>query len=197
LATLSDAELIALSFEDERAFDAVFRRHYPAIHRFVHRRLGARFADDIAAETFEIAYARRGSFDTDRPSAAPWLYGIAANLVRSHARAERRQLRALARTGIDPIAPDATDRADDRLDASLAVRRLAARLARLRPTERDVLLLSAWTDLTYEGLAEALGVPVGTVRSRLSRARAHIREPDSGSEQLQDDIRLTLEATDE
>jgi RNA polymerase sigma-70 factor (ECF subfamily) len=197
LATLSDAELIALSVEDARAFDVVFRRHYPAIHRFVNRRLGARFADDLAAETFAIAFARRGTFDADRPSAAPWLYGIAANLVRSHARAERRQLRALARTGIDPIAPDATDRSDDRLDASLAVRRLAARLAQLRPTEREVLLLSAWTDLTYDELAEALGVPVGTVRSRLSRARTHIREPVTGSGQVQGASQLTMEARDE
>jgi RNA polymerase sigma-70 factor, ECF subfamily len=169
-----DADAISASLTEPRAFEAVFDRHFPAVHRFVRRRVGLSLADDIASETFARAFASRGRFDTSRASALPWLLGIAVNLVARHYRDEERQLRAYARTGVDPLLAD-EDAADARLDAAASKRRLAAALADLRAEERDVLLLHAWAELEYAEIAEALNIPVGTVRSRLSRARDNVR----------------------
>jgi RNA polymerase sigma factor (sigma-70 family) len=169
----TDGELIAASLSDPGAFARVFDRHFDTVHRFVRRRIGSTVAQDVAAETFLQAFESRKRFDTSRPDALPWLFGIAINLLRHHLRDEERQLRAYARTGVDPIATD--ERADERLDAQAEGPALAAALADLRAEERDVLLLHAWADLDYAAVAEALDVPVGTVRSRLSRARDHVR----------------------
>jgi RNA polymerase sigma-70 factor (ECF subfamily) len=139
------------------------------------RRLGQDAADDIVAETFLLAFRQRDSYDQARPDARPWLYGIATNLIGQHRRAEIRLYRALARTGADPVTESFTDRIDDRVSASTASRRLAAALARLSAELRDTLLLVAWGDLSYEETATALGIPVGTVRSRISRARSALR----------------------
>lgn len=124
---------------------------------------------------FAIAFRSRGRYDRGAADARPWLFGIAANLARRHSRTERRRLRAYARTGVDPLGDDVGD-SDRRLDALAAGPALAAALAALRPGEREVLLLFAWADLSYEEIAAALGVPIGTVRSRLSRARGRVRE---------------------
>lgn len=101
----------------------------------------------------------------------PWLFGIAANLLRRHRRAEERRLRAYARAAMAPGDASAFDGVDERLDAAAATVALAHALASLGPGERDVLLLHAWADLSYEQIAGALAIPVGTVRSRLHRAR--------------------------
>jgi len=104
-----------------------------------------------------------------------WLFGIAANLIRRHWRTERRRLRAYARTGVDPIGDEAAE-VERRVDAVAAAPAVAAALASLGAGEREVLLLFAWADLSYDEISTALGIPVGTVRSRLSRARARVRE---------------------
>jgi RNA polymerase sigma-70 factor (ECF subfamily) len=104
----------------------------------------------------------------------PWLYGIAANLVRHRWRKERRMLRAYAHTGVDPVL-DGEDTAIERVDAEVRKRDLADALAALRPDEREILLLHAWADLTDSEIAAALGLPVGTVKSRLSRTRDRLR----------------------
>ena len=171
-----DATVIARSLDDPEQFATVFRRHAPDIHRYAVRRLGPDAAEDVVAETFLTAFRLRSRYQRDRPDARPWLYGIATNLVSRHRRAEVRQYRALARTGVDPVTESFTDRADARLTASGESRRLAAALAKLPAVHRDALLLVAWGDLSYEEAAVALGVPVGTVRSRLSRARARLRQ---------------------
>ena len=95
------------------------------------------------------------------------------NLVSRHYRDEERKLRAYARTGVDPVRADEPS-SDARLDAQMLKRQLAGALADLRPEERDVLLLHAWGELEYGEIAEALDIPVGTVRSRLSRARGNV-----------------------
>lgn len=159
---------------DVQAFDELFARHFGAIHRFIRRRLGKDLADDLAAETFAQAMAARGRYDGRPDGERAWLYGIAANLVRRHYRDEERLLRAYPRTGVDPITAEAPRL--ERLDASLAAPRVAEALRRLPRHERDVLLLHAWADLSYDELAAALALPVGTVRSRLHRARARMRE---------------------
>ena len=171
-----DATAIARSVADPEQFAVVFRRHAPDIHRYVVRRLGPGAADDVVAETFLTAFRLRSRYRPDRPDARPWLYGIATNLIGRHRRAEVRQYRALARTGLDPVTESFADRADDRVSAGRESRRLAAALAGLPAGHRNALLLVAWGDLSYVEAAAALGVPVGTVRSRLSRARGRLRQ---------------------
>ena len=188
-ADADDAAVIQLSRHDPEHFTVLFRRHAPHIQHYVVRRIGPDAADDIVAETFMLAFRQRHSYDQTRADARPWLYGIATNLIGRHRRAETRLYRALARTGADPVMEPFTDRVDDRVSASAAGRRLAAGLARLSEELRDTLLLVVWGDLSYEEAATALGVPVGTVRSRVSRARSRLRRtlgdtnPSSGEYQ--------------
>lgn len=159
--------------DDRSAFDAVFDRHFDDVYRFVARRLGRDTADDLTASVFVEAFAGFASYDEGLGSIRPWLFGIATNLVRRHRRTEERRLRAFARHGVDPIAADAG--ALDRVDASSDGPRLARALAGLAQRDRDVLLLYAWADMTYDEIAQALDIPVGTVRSRLARARQAMR----------------------
>jgi RNA polymerase sigma factor (sigma-70 family) len=173
--TDTDAAVIQLSRHEPEQFTVVFRRHAPYIQRYVVRRLGQDAAEDIVAETFLAAFRQRDCYDLSRADARPWLYGIATNLIGRHRLAETRQYRAVARTGADPVTESFTDGVDDRVSASAAGRRLAAALARLPEELRDTLLLVAWGDLSYEETATALGVPIGTVRSRVSRARGKLR----------------------
>ena len=168
-----DATAIEASLSDPAAFRAVFDRHFDAVHRFVRRRVGSA-ADDIAAETFVRAFEHRARYRHERDSALPWLLGIAVNILGRHYRDEERQLRAYARSGVDQVL-DTAEVSHARLDAEGSRRRLAEALAELRPEERDVLLLFAWAELDYAQIADALEVPIGTVRSRLSRAREHVR----------------------
>ncbi len=172
-ATLTDAQLVIASVGDPGAFGKVFDRHAPVIYRFAWRRVGTELAKDVTAETFSIAFERRTSFDPTRGDVLPWLFGIAANVLRSHLRSERRQLRA---AWADRSPVEAIDEIDERLDAAAAGPALARALSALRPGDRDALLLFAWTDLGYEGIAHALAIPVGTVGSRLNRARRTVRE---------------------
>jgi RNA polymerase sigma-70 factor (ECF subfamily) len=175
-----DSVLIAESRQAPERFGILFRRHSAEIHRYAARRLGMSAADDVMAETFLVAFRRRGHYDQSRENARPWLYGIATNLIARQRRAEARSYRALAKTGLDPVADSFADIAVERI-AALAARPLLARaLARLRPGDRDVLLLVAWADLTYDQTSEALGIPTGTVRSRLHRARAQVRQELEG-----------------
>jgi RNA polymerase sigma-70 factor (ECF subfamily) len=156
-----------------RSFDAVFAAEFASLHGFIARRLGRSIADDLTAETFAIAYRRWGDLDPSRP-VRPWLFGIASNLIRHQWRKERRMLRAYARTGADPVLVE-EDSTLDRLDAQAERAALAAALAELRREEREVLLLHAWAGLSDAEIAESLSLPVGTAKSRLSRAREHLR----------------------
>jgi DNA-directed RNA polymerase specialized sigma24 family protein len=98
-----DAELIERSWHDPEAFAGLYDRHAARLHRYVARRLGDGHADDIVADTFLDAFRRRHRYDLTVSDARPWLYGIAANLIGKHGRAEVRMLRAYARTGADPV----------------------------------------------------------------------------------------------
>ncbi|MCT2593825.1 RNA polymerase sigma factor [Streptomyces sp. N2-109] len=172
---MSDAAIIDESRERPEIFAQLYDRHAADIHRYAARRLGDTVADDITAETYLVAFRTRARFDTDRSSARPWLYGIAANLIGRHRRSELRALRALARTGVDPVAESWSDQVDTRVTAQAAHGPLAAALAALPARDRHVLLLVAWAELSYQEVAEALSIPVGTVRSRLNRARRKVR----------------------
>jgi RNA polymerase sigma factor (sigma-70 family) len=181
-ARLDDAVLIERSWHEPEAFAALYDRHAAPIHRFAGRRLGDQMADDVVGETFLAAFRRRKRYDLRRADARPWLYGIAANVIGKHRRAEVRMLRAFARTGADPVAAGHADLVDSRVCAAAVQRDLAAALAGLPAGDRDVLLLIAWADLSYEETAAALGIPVGTVRSRLNRARRKVREALGGQD---------------
>ncbi|MFD0887477.1 RNA polymerase sigma factor [Streptosporangium algeriense] len=170
-----DAEVIDRARRDPAVFSVLFDRHAPALHRYVTRRLGESLADDVVADTFLAAFRKLGRYDTAHRDARPWLYGIAANLIGRHRRAEVRAYRALARIGVDEVEQSYTDRVEARVSASAAHRKLAEALATLSPQDREVLLMVAWADFGYQEVALALGIPVGTVRSRLHRARRKTR----------------------
>ena len=178
----SDAQIVLDSLRDPAEFGHVYARHGTEIHRYLTRRLGADVADDLTAETFTAAFRSRSRFDASRASGArPWLYGIASNLAARHRRSEVRALRALARTGVDGVAHSWVEQADRRLSAQALNRPLAEALAALTRGDRDVLLLVAWADLTYLEVSQALQLPLGTVRSRLNRARRKVREALAGN----------------
>ena len=172
----ADAAALSASRRDAERFTEIFDGHFGPIHRFLYRRVGRDAADELAAETFAVAFRRRHSYDPAKAGVRPWLFGIATNLVRHHVRGERRRLLAYARTGVDPVFHPDLEAVDARVDAGAMGPKLALALATLRAADRDVLLLYAWADLGYEEIAQAIGVPVGTVRSRLHRARRRIRE---------------------
>ena len=165
----SDSDIVARSLEHPAVFELIFDRHFGAVHRYLHRRAGRELADELAAETFVLAFERRAS-SRATGSVLPWLYGIATNLLRHSRRAESRQLRAFGRSGVDRWAAY-EDEAVSRVDGGRLDGRLAIALAAMRPRERDALLLYALADLSYDEVASALDVPVGTVRTWLHRAR--------------------------
>jgi RNA polymerase sigma factor (sigma-70 family) len=171
----SDASLIAQSLTDPQSFVGIFDRHFDEVHRYLHRRVGRDLADELSAETFVRAFAGRRSFQPRSASALPWLYGIATNVLRRHRRTELRRLRAYARSGQDPAVALDEDAVAARLDAADRGPALARALARLSTEERDTVCLVALGELTNEQAAEALGVPEGTIASRLHRARARLR----------------------
>ncbi|TDD78940.1 RNA polymerase sigma factor [Actinomadura darangshiensis] len=166
----TDTELAARFRRDPELFTAVYDRYYRDVYRYAAGRLDVQAGEDVAAETFLTAFARRDRFDPERGGLRPWLFGIATNLVARHRRAEARHYRALA------AAPARADGGhENRVVASVAAERmkpeLAAALTALSRGERDVVLLVALAQLTHEEVADALGISYGTVGSRLSRAR--------------------------
>jgi RNA polymerase sigma factor (sigma-70 family) len=187
-ANRTDGEAIAASISEPRAFGLVFERHFGAIHRYLRRRLDDREAEEAAAQTFFVAFDERGRFDHGRGDARSWLFGIATNVARRHRRGEVRELRAIAR--LDGDAGGADDGAESRLDAERLRGALARCLADLPAEECDVLYLLVWAELDQPEIAAALEIPLGTVKSRLSRARKRVQEalelpnPDPSTDDL-------------
>ena len=171
----SDADVIRRSLGEPEAFGVIYDRHAPVLLRFLGRRVGARVAEELAGELFRVAFERRATFDASRASALPWLYGIGGNLLLKHRRAEARRLRANARLDTSRALTDRRAGAAA-LEARVLFPRVADAIEALPDGEREALLLFAWEDLPYQSVAEALALPVGTVRSRLNRARARLRE---------------------
>lgn len=167
--SLTDGELISRSLMVADAFHELFHRHFKPVHRYLARRVGLDRAEDLASQTFTVAFSRRATFRADVEDARPWLLGIATNLLMNERRAELRSLEAIDRLRAQPARP-AAEHFDDALDHEVG-----AALAALDHDQRDVLLLFAWGELSYEEIALALAIPVGTVRSRMSRARTHLR----------------------
>ncbi|WP_246157880.1 RNA polymerase sigma factor [Catellatospora sichuanensis] len=190
---MSDEAVLRESRSHPEVFAQLFDAYHSEIYRYVAGRLSTAHADDLAAETFLIAFRSRARFHGDGGHVRAWLYGIATNLIRRHHRDEERKYRALART-------DAADRAragdhddDTRILARVAAhgvqRDLAAALRSLKRRDRDVLLLVALAELSYPEVARALDIPEGTVASRLSRARKTVRTALGGVDPTRDDTR--------
>jgi RNA polymerase sigma factor (sigma-70 family) len=165
---LDDSEAIARSLSRPGVFELIFDRHFAAIHRYVHHCLGPDAADDLAAETFVRAFAARARYAPLTVDARPWLFAIAANLVRDEVRRRRRDSGLAERLSRQTAAPQPAGADRDP--------QLHAAMLGLRDEEREALVLFAWAELTYEEIAHATGAATGTVRSRLSRARAHLRD---------------------
>ena len=172
----ADAEVISRSQQLPEFFSLIFDRYFAQVHGYVARRLGTDLADDVAAETFLIAFRQRGRYGATRGPVRAWLYGIATNLMHRHRRDEVRFYRALTRVPILNPAESHEERVAARVSGLALRRRLAGALAGLAPGDRDVLLLVALAELTYEEVAAGLGIAYGTVGSRLSRARREVRK---------------------
>jgi RNA polymerase sigma-70 factor, ECF subfamily len=173
----TDAEIFQRSIRDPDAFREIFERHASAVHAYARKRIGVA-GEEILAQTFLTAFEKRGRFDLSYGSARPWLLGIATNIIRHHLREEREHLRALGRVAREqPEAP-----VDDvaRLDAQRMKPQLITALLSLSDEDRETFLLLALGQLTYEEVASALRIPIGTVRSRIHRSRTHLRERVEG-----------------
>ena len=171
----SDARLIKTSVSEPTALAALFDRHARMIWGFACRRIGPGAADEIVSETFLRAFSHRTSYDYQQADARPWLYGIAINVMHEHARNDARSRRESERARASDPADSELDRVEDRTDAAARAPATAAALALLEPVDRETLLLYALADLSYGQIAIAMGVPTGTVRSRLNRARRLMR----------------------
>lgn len=174
-AAPADAALIVASLSQPELFATVFDRHFAAIYGYLARRAGREPADELSSQTFTVAFEARGRFDPRADSARPWLYGIATNLLRDDLRDRRRASALLQRAALSQHAsPDPTD-LPTAFGFAADSEPLALALAQLDDDQRDALLLLAWGELSYAEIADALGVPIGTVRSRIARAREHLR----------------------
>jgi RNA polymerase sigma factor (sigma-70 family) len=167
-------------------FGELFERYAGLLYGYTARRVGPQAAEDLVAETFLVAFTVRGRYDPAAPSARPWLFGILTNLLHDHRRAEVRAWQALARAGSDPlgvgrqITEPFVEPVSARVDAQAAASSIAGALAAMPTAQRDLLLLHIWAGMDYPELAATLGLPPGTVRSRLHRAKARLRQAVPG-----------------
>jgi RNA polymerase sigma-70 factor (ECF subfamily) len=167
---------------DPAAFGTLFERHGQTVYNYCFRRTAEwATAEDLTSVVFLESWRRRRHVRMHGESVLPWLLGVAANVVRNRNRGLRRYRAALERLPFESTADFAAD-VDGRLDDERRMGRVLGALERLPGPDQDILTLCIWSDLTYEQAAVALDLPVGTVRSRLSRARrrlqAELDEPD-------------------
>ncbi|MCP2250644.1 RNA polymerase sigma factor [Lentzea rhizosphaerae] len=158
-------------------FAELFDEHAHPLHRYLARRVGVDVADDLVSETFLAAMRGKESYDPERGSVVGWLYGIATNLLRGHAKRELRLLRTAERYGVDlSVAESLEHTVVTRVDARAHLRLIAGELARMPDVDRDLLLLVSLAGLTKQEAAEALGMNPATARSRLHRLRTKLKE---------------------
>ncbi|WP_042408971.1 RNA polymerase sigma factor [Streptacidiphilus carbonis] len=162
---------------DPAAFGQIFEEHGRAVYRYAVRVSGDwATAEDVVSLTFLEAWRLRSRVELDGGSLRPWLLGIATNVLRNTRRAARRHGNAVARLPPLAVVPDFVDELTGRLADAAQIAAAKAALQQLRPAEREVFALCVWEGLDHKAVAEALGKPVGTIRSRLSRARKRLRE---------------------
>ncbi len=187
-ASRTDADLVTASLHDPQRFALLFDRHARAVHRYVASRARPGDVDDVVSETFLTAFRTRARYDRTYDDARPWLLGIATNVLRHHRRSEGRRVTRLRAGAHAPETElDLAESVAAAVDVAAETDRVARALARLDDRYRDILLLAAGADLTYDEIARALGVPIGTVRSRLARGRRRLRELlDAGAQHERD-----------
>lgn len=157
---------------DREAFAGLYERYAHAVYRHALRLTGDwSAAEDVMGETFLAAWQGWERLEEGRGSALPWLLGIATHKCENTRRGLRRRLAFLARQPAPAAVADFSGETASRLDDRRYLQAVSVALGQLRRQEREVLSLHVWSGLDYQQTAEALGVPVGTVRSRLSRAR--------------------------
>jgi RNA polymerase sigma-70 factor (ECF subfamily) len=161
---------------DPDAFGVLFDDSARAVYNLAYRLTGDRHeAEEVVSLTFLEAWRLRARVAPEGESLRPWLMGITVNVVRNFSRAARRHQAAMARLPEPAAAPDFAEELAERIDDAARLAAVRAAFGRLRPAERDVIALCVWSELDYAAAAQALGIPVGTVRSRLSRARTKLR----------------------
>lgn len=162
-----------VSQADLRVVRELFVEHGPAIHRYAARRVGPDLADDVVAETFRRVLESHERFDPTRGTHRGWLYGIATNVLHKHRRSEARRLRALALAEAQTVPyTDPLLAPTSAIDAERELTRVLDAIERLPVEDIDLLVLVAWERMSRTEVAEVLGIPVGTVRSRLHRIRS-------------------------
>jgi RNA polymerase sigma factor (sigma-70 family) len=172
---LDDVELWELSADDAEAFGEIFRRHARSVFALCFWRIGdAAMAEDVTSVVFLEAWRRRDHVVLEQRSALPWLLGVANHTSRNATRSMRRHSQALRRLDGRRSAPN-DDAVIDRLDAEISLGAINEAARDLTEQDREIVLLVFWSGLTYEATAVALGVPVGTVRSRVSRTRRKLQ----------------------
>jgi RNA polymerase sigma factor (sigma-70 family) len=172
---ISDVAIIEASRHDADRFGLLYDRYCAMLYRYAYRRLGpSGSAEDVVADAFVVAFRKRGRYDLTKVDARPWLFGILTREIARRRRSEEARYRAIGRAGSDEHVDEFADRVVAAVAAQAVRGELSAALAGLRPAERDVLLLIAWGDLSYEEVAESLSIKIGTVRSRLHRARQQL-----------------------
>lgn len=175
MTAASDAEVIAESKRNPDVFSLLYHRYAGQLFRYAVLRVGPDLAEDIVANAFVAAFRARDTYDTASESARPWLYAIVSRELAQYHRKEKSRYRALARTSYHPSDEPFADLVDNDVSVRALRRQLANALAQLSSPDRAVLLLVAWGDLRYDEVAQSLGIPIGTVRSRLNRARTKLR----------------------
>jgi RNA polymerase sigma-70 factor (ECF subfamily) len=172
-----DADVIARSLQDPAAFAEIYTRHGRSVFSYARSRIGASLGEDIAAQVFLLAFERRATFDGSFGSARPWLLGITTNLIRHHVRDDRTHVAAFSKVKVD-VQGGSADEAGmvEALDAERWRPALAAALTSLSDADRETFLLAAIGELTYAEIARVLSIPIGTVCSRINRARRLLRE---------------------
>ena len=171
-----------IELRDRRIFGDLFDLYVDRVHGFCLRRCGDwEVAQDLTSSTFLEAWRHRDRIVLTEATALPWLLGVAFNLSRNASRSQRRFQAAVARLPRDDVSADHADAVAERLDDQRRVREALEAVGRLSEDERAVIALVALGDLTYEEAALALRVPVGTVRSRLFRARRRLARVEGES----------------
>lgn len=181
-----DAQIMRDSITSPQRFGEIFTMHHAAIWRYIARLAGPDVADDIAGEVFVDAFTHRESFDPLRGRVRSWLFGIATNKLHSRFRSESRAASAFCRAAqFRDTSIDFSQMVVDADDLGQQVQLVRNAIEYMERNDREVLALAVWEGMPYQEIALTLGVPVGTVRSRLSRARSRLRELVATSGQLQ------------
>lgn len=161
---------------DREAFAVLYEEYARTVYNHAYRLTGDwSTAEEVLSETFLAAWRTRQAIEPEGDSLRPWLLGIATNKARNANRGRGRRLAFLARRPAPEPVADIADATAGRVDDARRLAAVQRALGGLRRQEREVLVLCVWSGLDYAEAAEALGVPVGTVRSRLSRARTRLQ----------------------